>query len=82
MWFKTWRKINTALKFRTKSGYVNGLLVFVNFNLKGYNPSARNAEKHKHCVFCLNLLFCVLFVCKCVLEYFHRDIGTLFDYRH
>jgi hypothetical protein len=32
------------------------------------------------CVFCLNVLFCVLFVCKCVLDYCHRDIGALFDY--
>jgi hypothetical protein len=32
------------------------------------------------CVFCLIVLFCVLFVCKCVLYYFHQDIGALFDY--
>jgi hypothetical protein len=32
------------------------------------------------CIFCLIVLFCVLFVCKCVLDYCHRDIGTLFDY--
>jgi hypothetical protein len=32
------------------------------------------------CVFCLIVLFCVLFVCKCVLDYCHRDIGALFDY--
>jgi hypothetical protein len=32
------------------------------------------------CVFCLTVLFCVLFVCKCVLDYCHRDIGALFDY--
>jgi hypothetical protein len=25
-------------------------------------------------------VFCVLFVCKCVLDYCHRDIGALFDY--
>jgi hypothetical protein len=25
--------------------------------------------------FCLIVLFCVLFVCKCVLYYCHRDIG-------
>jgi hypothetical protein len=30
------------------------------------------------CVFCL-ILFCVLFVCKSVLDYCHRDIGALFD---
>jgi hypothetical protein len=29
---------------------------------------------------CLIVLFCVLFVCKCVLDYCHRDIGALFDY--
>jgi hypothetical protein len=27
-------------------------------------------------VFCL----IVLFVCKCVLDYCHRDIGAIFDY--
>jgi hypothetical protein len=32
------------------------------------------------CVFCLIVLFCVLFVCKCVLGYCHRDIGALLDY--
>jgi hypothetical protein len=32
------------------------------------------------CVFCLIVLFCVLFVCKCVLYYCHRDIEALFDY--
>jgi hypothetical protein len=32
------------------------------------------------CVFGLIVLFCVLFVCKCVLDYCHRDIGALFDY--
>jgi hypothetical protein len=32
------------------------------------------------CVFCLIVLFCVLFVCKYVLDYCHRDIGALFDY--
>jgi hypothetical protein len=32
------------------------------------------------CVLCLNVLLCVLFVCKCVLDYCHRDIGALFDY--
>jgi hypothetical protein len=31
------------------------------------------------CVFCL-IVFCVLFVCECVLDNCHRDIGTLFDY--
>jgi hypothetical protein len=31
------------------------------------------------CVFCLIVLFCVLFVCKCVLDYYHRDIGALFN---
>jgi hypothetical protein len=30
------------------------------------------------CVFCL--VFFVLFVCKCVLDYCHRDIGALFNY--
>jgi hypothetical protein len=34
------------------------------------------------CVFCLIVLFCVLFVCKCVLDYCHRDIVALFDYRN
>jgi hypothetical protein len=32
------------------------------------------------CVFCFIVLFCVLFVCKCVLDCCHRDIGALFDY--
>jgi hypothetical protein len=32
------------------------------------------------CVFCLIVLLCVLFVCKCALEYCHRDIGALFGY--
>jgi hypothetical protein len=32
------------------------------------------------CAFCLTVLFCVLFVCKCVLDYCHRDIGAFFDY--
>jgi hypothetical protein len=32
------------------------------------------------CVFCLTVLFCVLFVCKCVLDCCYRDIGALFDY--
>jgi hypothetical protein len=32
------------------------------------------------CVFCSTVLFCVLFVCKCVLYCCHRDIGALFDY--
>jgi hypothetical protein len=32
------------------------------------------------CIFCLIVLFCVLFVCKCVLDYCHRDTGALFDY--
>jgi hypothetical protein len=39
------------------------------------------------CVFCVIVLFCVLFVCKCVLfvckcvlDYYHRDIGALFDH--
>jgi hypothetical protein len=31
------------------------------------------------CVFCLTVLFCVLSVCKCVLDYCHRDIGAIFD---
>jgi hypothetical protein len=31
-------------------------------------------------VFCLIVLLCVLFVCKCVLDCCHRDIGALFDY--
>jgi hypothetical protein len=31
------------------------------------------------CVFCLTEFF-VLIVCKCVLDYCHRDIGALFDY--
>jgi hypothetical protein len=30
--------------------------------------------------FCVTVLFCVLFVCECVLDYCHRDIGALFDY--
>jgi hypothetical protein len=29
--------------------------------------------------FCVIVLFCVLFVCECVLENYHRDIGALFD---
>jgi hypothetical protein len=32
------------------------------------------------CVFCLIVLFCLLFVCECVLDNCHRDIGALFDY--
>jgi hypothetical protein len=32
------------------------------------------------CVFCLSVLFCVLIVCNCVLDYCHRDIWALFDY--
>jgi hypothetical protein len=32
------------------------------------------------CVLGLLVLFCVLFVCKCVLDYCHPDIGALFDY--
>jgi hypothetical protein len=32
------------------------------------------------CVFCPILLLCVLFVCKSLLDYCHRDIGALFDY--
>jgi hypothetical protein len=32
------------------------------------------------CVFCLFVLFCVMFVCKCVPYYCHRDIGALFVY--
>jgi hypothetical protein len=28
--------------------------------------------------FCLIVLFCVLFVCECVLYYCHRDIGGTF----
>jgi hypothetical protein len=32
------------------------------------------------CVFPFNVLLCVLFVCKCVLDYCHPDIGALFDY--
>jgi hypothetical protein len=31
------------------------------------------------CVLCF-IVFCVLFVCKCVLHYCHRDIGALFDH--
>jgi hypothetical protein len=30
--------------------------------------------------FCVTVLFCVLFVCECVLDNCHRVIGTLFDY--
>jgi hypothetical protein len=30
------------------------------------------------CVSCLIVLFCVLFVCKCVLDYRHRDIRAPF----
>jgi hypothetical protein len=29
---------------------------------------------------CGIVLFCVLFVCACVLDNCHRDIGALFDY--
>jgi hypothetical protein len=29
------------------------------------------------CVLCLIVLLCVLFVCKCVLGYCHRDIEAL-----
>jgi hypothetical protein len=29
------------------------------------------------CVFCLIVLFCVLFVCKCVLDYRHRISAQL-----
>jgi hypothetical protein len=32
------------------------------------------------CVFCLIVLFCVLFVCKYVLVCCHLGIGALFDY--
>jgi hypothetical protein len=32
------------------------------------------------CVFYLIVLFCVLFVYECVLDYCHRDIGALIDY--
>jgi hypothetical protein len=32
------------------------------------------------CAFCLIVLFCVLFVCKYVLDYCQRDITALFDY--
>jgi hypothetical protein len=32
------------------------------------------------CVFCVIVLFCVLSVCKYVLDYCHQDIGALFDY--
>jgi hypothetical protein len=32
------------------------------------------------CVFCLILLLCVLFVCECVPDNCHRDIGALFYY--
>jgi hypothetical protein len=32
------------------------------------------------CVFCLIVLFCVLFVYQCALDYYHRGIGALFDY--
>jgi hypothetical protein len=32
------------------------------------------------CVFCPIVLLCVLFVCECVLDNCHRDIGALFDY--
>jgi hypothetical protein len=37
-------------------------------------------------LFCVDVLFCVpsvfsvLFVCECVLDNCHRDIGALFDY--
>jgi hypothetical protein len=30
--------------------------------------------------FCFTVLFCVLFVGKCVLDNCHQDIGALFDY--
>jgi hypothetical protein len=30
--------------------------------------------------FCVIVLFCVLFVCGCVLDNCHRDIWALFDY--
>jgi hypothetical protein len=30
--------------------------------------------------FCVTVLFCVLFVCECVLDNCHRDIEALFDY--
>jgi hypothetical protein len=32
------------------------------------------------CVFSLIVLFCVLFVCKYVLDYCYRDFGALIDY--
>jgi hypothetical protein len=34
------------------------------------------------CVLCLVVLLYVLFVCECVLDNCHRDIGALFDYRN
>jgi hypothetical protein len=33
-------------------------------------------------VYSVSLLFCVLFVCKFVLDYCHQDIRPLFDYRN
>jgi hypothetical protein len=30
--------------------------------------------------FCVNVLFFVLFVCECVLDNCHQDVGALFDY--
>jgi hypothetical protein len=32
------------------------------------------------CVFRLIVLLCVLFVCECLRDNCHRDIGALFDY--
>jgi hypothetical protein len=51
--------------------YVTRLLVGLSILTVMYVP---------FCVFCLIVLFCVLFVCKCVLYYCHRDIGVIFDY--
>jgi hypothetical protein len=31
-------------------------------------------------LFSVAFVFCVLFVCECVLYYSHRDIGALFYY--
>jgi hypothetical protein len=51
--------------------YVMRVFVSLNIHIVIYVP---------FCEFCLTVLFCVLFVCKCVLYYCHRNIGALFDY--
>jgi hypothetical protein len=90
IWYLRFRlRIDTRITFWSLSIHFNlhlarslsrvstGLSIMVQNLLHGTINNIHSILIVTYVPFCV---FCVLLVCKCVLDYCHRDIGALFDY--